>query len=95
MTDTVGVALRALAHPLRRQLLSGLLGGECDVGVMAAHSAADQPVVSKHLAVLREAGLVEVRVDGRRRCYSLKDPALMRDLLELLGRLNAGSSTVE
>ncbi len=84
MTDRIDILCRALSHPLRRKLLMGLTAGECDVGVMQEKTVTDQPTVSKHLAVLREAGLVDVRVDGRRRCYSLVDPEGVRDLFEQL-----------
>lgn len=79
---------RALAHPLRRQLLESLGTGECDVGILQQKTGADQPVVSKHLAVLREAGLVEVRTDGRRRCYTLRDPETTVLVLTLLRQLS-------
>lgn len=79
---------RALGHPLRLLLLFGLLGGECDVGVMQKRSDTDQPTVSKHLALLREAGLVDVRVEGRRRCYSLSHPELTARLLGDLQELS-------
>ncbi len=87
MNDHVDSVCRALAHPLRRRLLRGLTTGECDVGVMQGKVEADQPTVSKHLAVLREAGLVEVRVDGRRRCYSLAHPEGVRELFRILEAL--------
>lgn len=89
VTEVESGLCRALGHPLRLQLLFGLLGGECDVGVMQEKSRADQPTVSKHLAVLREARLVEVRVEGRRRCYSLSHPELTRALLENLQQLGS------
>lgn len=80
---------KALSHPLRRQMLEELLGGECDVSVMQQRAGADQPTVSKHLAVLRDAGLVAVRTSGRRRCYTLAEPALIRNLLAVLSELSA------
>ncbi len=83
---------RALSHPLRRSLLRGLLGGECDVGVMQEKTQTDQPTVSKHLAVLRESGVVEVRVDGRRRCYTLTYPEQTGQLLKALDELAANLS---
>ena len=57
------------------------------MGVMQDKVQADQPTVSKHLAVLREAGLVEARVDGRRRCYSLANPAKVLELFQVLEEL--------
>lgn len=82
---------KALAHPLRRSLLLQLEGGECDVSNMARTCQVSQPSVSKHLAVLREAGLVTVRADGKRRCYTLTDRRVL-DLIHLLGQVAAETS---
>jgi DNA-binding transcriptional ArsR family regulator len=90
--DRASAICRALSHPVRRELLSGLLGGECDVSYMTDNSGVGQPTVSKHLAMLRQAGLVTVRVDGRRRCYSLAQPEVVLQLLELLRKLEAGET---
>jgi DNA-binding transcriptional ArsR family regulator len=87
LTDFVTGACRALAHPARRALLQALSRGECDVGGLSVGSGLDQPSASKHLAALRRAGLVEVRVDGRRRCYSLAHGEIVKPLLDLLAEL--------
>ncbi len=91
MTDVASAVCRALAHPVRRALLSGLLTGECDVGNMTGNTRLDQPTVSKHLAILRQTGLVVVRVDGRRRCYSLAHREVVEPLLALLDSLQERS----
>jgi DNA-binding transcriptional ArsR family regulator len=65
-------AYSALAEPSRRQILDLLRGGERSVGELVARVGLSQPGVSKHLKVLREAGLVEVRPDGKRRWYGLR-----------------------
>jgi DNA-binding transcriptional ArsR family regulator len=65
-------AYAALAEPSRRQILDLLRGGERSVGDLVARLTLSQPGVSKHLKVLREAGLVEVRRDGKRRWYALR-----------------------
>lgn len=68
----------ALGDPMRRRVLQLLAAGEQPVGAIVeslrATSPISQPAVSQHLKVLREAGLVTVRVDGARRQYAL-DPA--------------------
>ena len=86
-SDAVSAICRALAHPVRRSLLTALATSECDVGRLSSHSGVDQPTASKHLAALRHAGLVRVRVDGRRRCYSLADEETVTALLALLADL--------
>jgi DNA-binding transcriptional ArsR family regulator len=65
-------AYSALAEPSRRQILDLLRDGERSVGELVAQLRLSQPGVSKHLKVLREAGLVAVRPDGKRRWYGLR-----------------------
>src|SRR3954453_22371753 len=65
-------AYAALAEPSRRRILDLLRGGEHSVNELVTAVAASQPSVSKHLKVLREAGLVEARADGKRRLYALQ-----------------------
>jgi DNA-binding transcriptional ArsR family regulator len=65
-------AYAALAEPSRRRILDLLRGGERSVGDLVDHVGLSQPGVSKHLRVLREAGLVAVRPDGRQRWYRLR-----------------------
>jgi DNA-binding transcriptional ArsR family regulator len=66
------IAFAALAEPRRRQILDLLRQGERPVGDLVQRLAITQPTVSKHLRVLREAGLVEVRQDAQRRLYRLR-----------------------
>jgi DNA-binding transcriptional ArsR family regulator len=62
----------ALAEPSRRQILDLLRDSERSVGDLVGRLRLSQPGVSKHLKVLREAGLVEVRPDGKTRWYGLR-----------------------
>jgi len=62
---------QALAEPNRRHILTTLLEGERTAGSLVATLDLAQPTVSKHLKVLREAGLVEVRPRGNQRVYDL------------------------
>ncbi len=64
-------AFNAVAEPRRRQILDILVGGERPVNELVTQLDLAQPLVSKHLRVLREVGLVEVRYEGRRRLYRL------------------------
>ena len=61
----------AVAHPIRRQLLDLLAGGERPVGELAARFSVTRPAISQHLRVLRDAGLVAERRQGRERIYRL------------------------
>jgi DNA-binding transcriptional ArsR family regulator len=69
-------AFNAVAEPRRRQILDLLAGGERPVNDLVNALGVAQPLVSKHLRVLREVGAVEVRDDGRRRLYRLNGRAL-------------------
>lgn len=61
-----------LAEPRRREILDLLRGGEQLVGDLVDRLALTQPTVSKHLKVLKGAGLVDVRHDAQRRWYRLR-----------------------
>jgi DNA-binding transcriptional ArsR family regulator len=71
--------LRALAEPNRFQIVELLLDGPRPVGDMVDQLGLRQPQVSKHLRVLSDAGLVDVRVDAQRRIYALR-PAPLQEL---------------
>ncbi len=66
----------ALAEPHRRQILDLLRAEERSVGDLVERLTLSQPGVSKHLKVLREAGLVAVRSQGKRRLYALRSQPL-------------------
>ena len=68
-----------LAEPNRRRICDLLRGGERPVGELVEALSLSQPAVSKHLRVLREAGLVESRVEAQRRLYSLR-PEPLREI---------------
>ncbi|HEX9624513.1 MAG TPA: metalloregulator ArsR/SmtB family transcription factor [Streptosporangiaceae bacterium] len=61
----------ALADPHRRAMLDVLREGGCAVGELAQALGLSQPMTSKHLRVLREAGLVRVRADAQQRIYAV------------------------
>jgi DNA-binding transcriptional ArsR family regulator len=68
----------AVAEPSRRTLLDALRGGERTAGeLVATLPGLSQPTVSRHLRVLREVGLVEVRSDAQRRIYALRADGLV------------------
>jgi DNA-binding transcriptional ArsR family regulator len=69
-------AFNAVAEPRRRQILDLLSARERTVGELALALGLSQPLVSKHLRVLREVGLVTALSDGRRRLYRLNGDAL-------------------
>jgi DNA-binding transcriptional ArsR family regulator len=84
----VEAVLRALADESRRTVLETLTGGPATAGELAALLPIARPGVSRHLRVLREAGLVEFRQEAQRRVYSLRLEPLA-EIDEWLGRYRA------
>ncbi|WP_020668147.1 ArsR/SmtB family transcription factor [Amycolatopsis nigrescens] len=76
----------AVAEPNRRALLDALAEGERSAGeLVATLPGLTQPAVSRHLRILREVDLVEVRPDGQRRIYALRADGLL-EIDEWIGR---------
>ncbi len=76
---TTTSVLEAIAEPTRRRILDAIRGGERTVGGLVEVVGMHQPGVSRHLKVLRDAGLVEVRREAQRRFYRLR-PEPLREL---------------
>jgi DNA-binding transcriptional ArsR family regulator len=88
ITELQATILKALANPVRLQILHALADGPAVVGRLAADLELSQPNVSQHLAILRSTGRVEADRGGREARYRLADPDvivacdLMRGVLE-------------
>lgn len=77
MDQTHDILFRTLGDPTRRAIFEQLCrSGEQTVRVLTEHAGVSQPAVSKHLAVLKQAGLVRDRQDGRQTHYSARPAAL-------------------
>jgi DNA-binding transcriptional ArsR family regulator len=72
----VEAALKAIAAPRRRQILSLVRDGELSAGEIAGHFDVTRPAVSQHLNVLKEAGLVTERRNGTKRLYRARPEGL-------------------
>ena len=77
-------ALPALADPTRREIVALLAGGERSAGELADRFPVSRPAISRHLRVLREAGLVRSRTEGKRRLYVLDPEPLWAQRLDAL-----------
>ena len=75
--------LEAIVHPGRRAMLRLVLAHELSAGALAARARMTQPAASQHLKILRDAGLVQVRVEGARRLYRADFKGLRRLQAEL------------
>jgi DNA-binding transcriptional ArsR family regulator len=69
-------ALKAIAEPRRRRILSLVRDDELSAGEIAAHFEVTRPAISQHLTVLKEAGLVTERRNGTRRLYQARPEGL-------------------
>jgi DNA-binding transcriptional ArsR family regulator len=77
--DMPSNVLEAIAEPTRRRILDAVRDGERSVGDLVEIVGMHQPGVSRHLKVLRDVGLVEVRPEAQRRFYRLR-PEPLREL---------------
>lgn len=77
MLRPMDAVLHALADPHRRVIVEALSAGEAAAGELGALVPIAQPGVSRHLSVLREAGIVDVRREGQRRIYRLRPDGLV------------------
>ncbi|WP_433661539.1 ArsR/SmtB family transcription factor [Nocardia sp. CA-128927] len=75
---TTASVFQVLGEPSRLAILEVLREGERPVGELVGRLGISQPAVSKHLRVLKEAGLVEVRVDAQRRLYRIRTEPLVQ-----------------
>ncbi|PLP56403.1 transcriptional regulator [Mesorhizobium loti] len=77
MTDAHDLLFKTLSDPTRRAIFERLCrGGEQTVGALTTHAGVSQPAVSKHLGILKHAGLVRDRHEGRQTHYSAQLGAL-------------------
>jgi DNA-binding transcriptional ArsR family regulator len=87
LTEPHDILFRTLADPTRRALFERLCReGEKTVGALTAKAGVSQPVVSKHLSLLKQAGLVRDRHEGRQTHYSAQLGALA-PLVDWTGRM--------
>jgi len=77
--------LRVVAHPIRIKILEELAKGVKCVSDFEEFLAISQPNVSQHLSLLRRHGIIDYYIDGRLRCYFLRE-AIIPDLIGLLNR---------
>lgn len=76
--------LKALAHPIRLQIVEVLLTGETCVNDIRDLFDVTQPNISQHLIVLRYAGIADFHQDGNLRCYFLNKPEKIRRLIKVV-----------
>lgn len=83
--ELIAAQFRALSEPMRLRLLNTLMQGECTVGKLVEASGSGQANVSKHLAVLRSAGMIGSRKEGLNTFCYIADP-VVQELCSLMCR---------
>jgi len=86
MSEKAARLFGALSDPARLEMLSEIARKGCCVSALQAATGRNQPNISQHLRVLRRAGLVEARREGRKICYSLASP-MVKELLAMAKRV--------
>ncbi len=86
--DRLARLLRVLGEPSRLRILTAIRAGECCVNRICDRTGLSQANVSKHLQLLKDAGLVSCRRKGNQRCYRLVDPEIMHLCDAFCRRLN-------
>ena len=81
--ELIAARFRALSEPMRLRLLNTLMGGEQTVGQLVEATGSSQANVSKHLSVLREAGMIAMRKEGLSTVCLIADP-IVNELCELM-----------
>ncbi|MEA3266878.1 MAG: winged helix-turn-helix domain-containing protein [Candidatus Fermentibacteria bacterium] len=89
--SSVADLARAMGHTLRIQILQELIIGSCIVSELMDTLAVEASLLSKHLAVLREAGLIECETEWRCRRYDLRNPEAVAAALKALNEALQGS----
>lgn len=83
--EETALILKTLAHPVRMQVLRVLMDGpSCVQAANEVFEGLSQPNLSQHLCALKKAGLVDCRVEGKKRCYFICRPSLVSGLVALL-----------
>lgn len=77
--------LKALAHPIRLQMVEGLMNHECNVNKIVARLKLPQSTISQHLGLLKMRGIVQLRKEGTKACYRVINPRVI-ELMKLLSK---------
>lgn len=94
LAELIARRFRVLADPLRVRMLDRLRDGELSVNELADHLSAGQQNVSKHLALLADAGMLSRRKDGNRVYYRIADEGIFELCDQVCGSLQAQLSTL-
>jgi len=77
---------KAAGNPTRLKILMELIKEEKCVSDVEKLTGTRQANISQHLAVLKRCGIIDCRKDGNQRCYFLREPEIMKDILDLIAK---------
>jgi ArsR family transcriptional regulator len=83
--EKVSETLKALGHPARLKIVSGLLKDECNVAQIQKVLRLPQSTISQHLRILKNANVIKGRREGNKTCYSVID-VRVREIVEIIKR---------
>ena len=83
--ERISETLKAVAHPVRIQIVAGLIRDECNVSEIQHKLGLPQSTISQHLAILRRYGIVKARREGVKVCYNVSDETV-KELIQILTR---------
>ena len=81
--EKISEMLKALAHPARLKMVAGLVKNECNVGRIQKVLALPQSTISRHLRILKNAGIIKGRKEGTKICYRVVDKRA-RKIVEII-----------
>jgi DNA-binding transcriptional ArsR family regulator len=87
--ELIAQRFRALSEPVRLRLLSTLMAGECNVTQLVAAAGTGQANVSKHLSILKQAGMIATRREGLHTICAIADPTIHQLCEIMCGQLKA------
>jgi len=83
--EKVSETLKALAHPARLKMVTGLLKDECNVAQIQKALGLPQSTISQHLRILKNAGIIKGRREGTKTCYRVTD-VRVREIAKIIKR---------
>ncbi len=78
--------LKVLGHPVRLEMLAGILKDECNVTQIQSKLGLPQSTISQHLSILRNVGILEARREGTKRCHKVIDNMVIKILKMIAGK---------
>lgn len=83
--EKISLTLKTISHPVRLQIIAGLLKNECNVSQIQQSIGVPQSTVSQHLRIMKDGGIIRGRREGTTICYKVID-SLTKELMEIINK---------